>query len=158
MSMSGKSCPVCGMNSCRIAPDGNSGYCKRDGPWELLHDIPKGVVQGPSRHENLSPESLATGRSTYQDVGRYIFPSFEQWELGFLRERHPERELATWASIAKAFNDFLAKAGRNSAAVSQGEARSLVGLLTAISGGQREPPKNMDVKFRQLRELYVKAG
>src|SRR5262249_46388058 len=139
-SIPGKSCPVCGMNSCRIAADGNSGYCKRDGPWKVIHCMPKDLVQGPIRHENLSPESLATARSTYQDVGRYLFPSFEQWELGFLRDCHPERELATWASIAKAFNDFLAKAGRNREAVSQSEGKSLVDLLTLISGEVRMPP------------------
>ena len=157
--MSRKSCPVCGTNSCRIAADGNSGYCKRDGPWKVIHCMPKDLVQGPIRHEKLSPESLATARSTYQDVGRYLYPSFEQWELGFLRDCHPERELRIWTKISIAFNDFLARSGRNPEQVSQDEGKLLISHLTAISGGGREPANNMDdTTFRELVNCYAAVG
>ena len=32
-----------------------------------------------------------------------VYPSFEQWELGFLRDSHPMKELAMRCAIAKKF-------------------------------------------------------
>jgi hypothetical protein len=68
----------------------------------------KDVKPGPIRHEGLSPKMEEVARFTYQAVGHLISPTFEQWELGFLRDSRPERELFLWLVITEAFNRAVA--------------------------------------------------
>ena len=51
------------------------------------------LEEGPIRHE-LDPEAQKIARYTYNLVGKYVQPTLEQWELGFMRDAHPRRELA----------------------------------------------------------------
>jgi hypothetical protein len=69
--------------------------------------MPKKDVQNlgsrPIRHEKLSPECEKVARYTYKVVGSLLKPTYEQWELDFLRNIYPERELSLWILIADAF-------------------------------------------------------
>lgn len=56
----------------------------------------KRVVPGPMRHDGLPPHLLAMCKYTFPRVGKHVVPTLEQWELGFMRDAHPERELCMW--------------------------------------------------------------
>jgi hypothetical protein len=56
--------------------------------------------EGAIQHEDLSDELLALAKYTYKHAGRFIDPTLEQWELGFMRKRDPRRELKWWMQVA----------------------------------------------------------
>jgi hypothetical protein len=72
---------------------------------------------------------LELARWTYASVGRFIQPTFEQWELGFLRDREPALEIGSWMRLANAFESFLQSRGRDSKAITPEEARLIIGWL-----------------------------
>ncbi|PQO41842.1 hypothetical protein C5Y96_00270 [Blastopirellula marina] len=45
-------------------------------------------------------------RFTYDRLGKFIYPSFEQWELGFLRDVNPDRELILWFRMSYAYENY----------------------------------------------------
>jgi len=83
--------------------------------WDgkYLYEGPVSAAQieyvGHICHEQLSPESEQVCREVYASVGRFLEPSFEQWELGFLRETNPEQELRVWQAIAESFAAYTAE-------------------------------------------------
>ncbi len=89
---------------------------------------PKNLRPGPIRHEKLSPQLEEMARYTYRAVGRLITPTYEQWELDFLRDTHPERELVLWMAIAGAFQ----KAVEDRPEMDQ---KAILGDLVAVSTG-----------------------
>lgn len=64
---------------------------------------PKESRPGNIKHERLDPEWEGIARHTFQVVGHLVKPTYEQWELGFLRDQSPEQELFLWLVIADAF-------------------------------------------------------
>jgi len=58
---------------------------------------------GPIRHESLPPKLLEMVKAVYDVIGQYLGMTLEQFEIGFMRDMHPERELAIWCSITKAW-------------------------------------------------------
>lgn len=57
--------------------------------------------------EGLSPELEKLSRQLYKQVGRYHCKTYEQWELDFLRDTNPDKELAVWAAVADAHRRYL---------------------------------------------------
>lgn len=69
----------------------------------------KDVQAGPIRHEKLTDEQVDRLRAVYAVVGAYDGSnSFEEFELGFLRDEVPEREIRIWEQIAFGMRDYLA--------------------------------------------------
>jgi hypothetical protein len=64
---------------------------------------PKKLRPGPIRHESLPPELLALIGAVFEVVGPYLHFTLEQFEVGFMRDAHPEREVTLWCRIAKAW-------------------------------------------------------
>jgi hypothetical protein len=95
---------------------------------------PKKLRPGPIRHESLAPELLAQLGAVFEAVGPYLNMTLEQFELGFMRNAHPEREIAIWCRIAKAWlayhEDFL-----GSEWLPREEEKKLIGALLLISMG-----------------------
>ena len=58
----------------------------------------------------------------------------EQFEIGFMRDMHPEREIAVWASITAAWNAYHEKFLDNEELPAE-EEKKLFGALVAISTG-----------------------
>ena len=57
------------------------------------------VRNTPIRHESLPPEDLAVCAYTYRKVGKFVTPTLEQWELGFMKDTNPMDELAFWLRL-----------------------------------------------------------
>jgi hypothetical protein len=67
------------------------------------------LKQGPIRHkQGLSPLLTELARELFRRVGHYAYPSFEQWELGFMRDSHPWREILIWEAICRAYEAYVA--------------------------------------------------
>jgi hypothetical protein len=92
------------------------------------------LLPGPIRHKSLPPELLERINEVFDLIGPYIKMTLEQFEVGFMRDLHPEREGALWCSIAAAWFDYHEKfLGGKELAVE--EERKLLASLISISTG-----------------------
>jgi len=64
------------------------------------------IRQGPIRHESLSPELLERVGKIYSLLGPYLNKTLEQFELGFMRDMHPDREIGIFEVIMEAFSAY----------------------------------------------------
>ena len=64
------------------------------------------VQPGPIRHEQLDPQSEARARTLYERVGHFLIPTFEQWELGFMRDTNYVADISFWEAIARAYEAY----------------------------------------------------
>jgi hypothetical protein len=101
---------------------------------------PEQLRPGPIRHEALPPELLDLIKAVFDRIGPYFNMTLEQFEIGFMRDLHPEREIALWCRITKAWlayhEDFLG----NKTLPDQDE-KKLVAALVAISTGMQDVSK-----------------
>jgi hypothetical protein len=69
---------------------------------------PDDLKPGPIRHPGGLDQVLTKwARSLYERIGFHLYPSFEQWELGFMRDAQPQREMFVWEAIAAAYETYL---------------------------------------------------
>ena len=95
---------------------------------------PKELRPGPIRNESLPPELLEQIEAVFDVIGPYIDMTLEQFEIGFMRDMHPESEVALWCSITAAWLAYHEKY-LNDEALPDEEERHLLGALIAISTG-----------------------
>jgi hypothetical protein len=95
---------------------------------------PKDLRSGPIRHETLSPDLLEHVRAVYDVVGPYLDTTLEQFEIGFMRDMHPEDEVAVWCSIIGAWIAYHEKY-INAQPLAEKDERKLLAALIAISTG-----------------------
>lgn len=67
----------------------------------------KDVHEGPIRHHTLPSDMLERIGRLYRTVGKHISPTLEHWEIGFMRDVRPEREIAVWLDIEAALFRLL---------------------------------------------------
>ena len=114
---------------------------------------------GPFRHESLPPEIHQTLSVLYESVGRYIDPTLEQWELGFMRDAHPEREVALWSKIAFAWREYhLRYTGGDR--LDDVEEKQIVGFLVLLSMGVTNVPESKlpETTKQRLHSCYLNAA
>jgi hypothetical protein len=104
---------------------------------EPEHVDPGELRQGPIRHKSLSPELLEHIRAVYDVLGRYLDSSLEQFEIGFMRDMHPEREVAVWCRITSAWIDYHEK-HLGEELLPDDDEKKLIGALIAISTGMKD--------------------
>jgi len=120
---------------------------------------PRTLRPGPIRHKSLSPDLLGQIRAVYDAIGPYVGMTLEQFEIGFMRDMHPESEVALWFRITKAWlayhEDFLGKE-----TLPDEDERKLLGALIAISTGVRDVAKlNVPGEIgRRLLQCYDDLG
>jgi hypothetical protein len=116
---------------------------------------PRTLRPGPIRHESLPPDLLGQIRAVYDVIGPHIGMTLEQFEID-MRDMHPEREVALWCGIAKAWlayhEDFL-----GIETLPNEEERKLLGALVAISTGVEDVSKlSVTVEVgRRLMQCYA---
>ena len=95
---------------------------------------------GPIRHESLPPALLEQVKAVFDVIGPYTGMPLEHFEIGFMRDMHPESEVALWCRITKAWlayhEDYLANKTQPDE-----EERKLLGALIAISTGMEDVSK-----------------
>ena len=88
-------------------------------------------------------------------IGQYLGMTLEEFEIGFMRDMHPDSEVALWFRITKAWlayhEDFL-----GNETLPNEEERKLLGALIAISTGIEDLSKlNVAVEVgRKLVRCY----
>jgi hypothetical protein len=95
---------------------------------------PRKLRPGPIRNESLPPELLEQIKAVFDVIGRYTKMTLEQFEIGFMRDMHPESEVALWCSIAAAWLAYHEKFLGDEALPDE-EEKKLLASLIAISTG-----------------------
>jgi hypothetical protein len=116
---------------------------------------PRQLRPGPIRHGSLPPELLEQIKAVHDLIGPYINMTLEQFEVGFMRDMHPESEVALWCSITAAWLAYHEKF-LNDETLPDEEERKLLGALIAISTGVEDVSKlNVPVEVgRRLLACY----
>jgi hypothetical protein len=116
---------------------------------------PSQLRPGPIRHESLPPELLDQIRAVFEVIGPYIGMTLEEFEIDFMRDMHPQREVALWFRITKGWlayhEDFL-----GNETLPDEEEGKLLGALIGISSGIKDVSKlNVPVEVgRRLIQCY----
>lgn len=120
---------------------------------------PKQLRPGPIRNESLPPELLDRIKAVFDLIGPYINMTLEQFEIGFMRDMHPEREVALWCGITTAWLNYHQKY-LNSETLPDDQERHLLGALIAISTGINDVAKlNVPQEVgRRLIGCYADLG
>lgn len=95
---------------------------------------PSEIQPGPIRHESLPPQLVELISSIYKLIGPYLNTTLEDFEAGFKRDVHPEREVAIWCSIAGAWASYHEK-HLNGFEQDEETEKKLVGASIGISAG-----------------------
>jgi hypothetical protein len=120
---------------------------------------PSQLRLGPIRHRSLRPELLEQIRAVFDVIGPYLGMTLEQFEIDFMRDMHPEREVALWCTIAKAWLAYHEDFRGNEIQPNE-EERKLLAALVAISTGVEDVSKlNVPVEVgRRLLKCYDDPG
>jgi len=86
----------------------------------------------------LPPELLEQIEAAYETVGPYLATTLEQFEIGFMRDTHPERGVAKWSNVAAAWDSYHEK-HLGGLIRPEAEEQKIVGALVAISSGITDP-------------------
>jgi hypothetical protein len=122
---------------------------------EPEHINPRKLRPGPIRNESLPPKLLEVIKTVFEMIGQYLGMTLEQFEIGFMRDMHPEREVAVWASITAAWISYHEKFLEDEELLAD-EEKKLLGALVAISAGAKDASKlSVPVKVgRRLLQCY----
>jgi hypothetical protein len=140
------------VKKCRITADGRSGYCQTDKrAWEKKKVPVAEIGPGRIQHPHLPDFFLDIMRWTYRVVGRYIQPTLEQWELGFMRDRNVQTELQFWHRAAFGFITYHQRRGL--ALRSDPEEQQLVGALVELASEAPRDGKSDEKTF--IRQCFA---
>ena len=116
---------------------------------------PKQLRPGPIRHESLPPELLDRIEAVFGVIGPYLDTTLEEFEVDFMRDVHPEGEVALWCGITAAWLAYHQKY-LNGETLPADQERHLLGALIAISTGVEDVAKlNVPVEVgRRLLRCY----
>ncbi len=120
---------------------------------------PKKLKPGPIRNDSLPEELLEHVRAVYDVIGPYLDTTLEQFEIGFMRDMHPEDEVAVWFSITAAWITYHEQHLGDDLLPDEDE-KQLIGALIAISTGVEDAEKHgvsVDVG-RNLMACYDALG
>lgn len=117
---------------------------------EIRYVDPKDLSHGPIRHESLTLEQLKRARLIYDCLGRFIGMPFETFELNFLRDMHPDREIEIWACIALAHQTFL----QRQPDATEEDARLALKAFLLMSMAARRPDDIPVQTWESLEAIY----
>lgn len=122
---------------------------------EPEHVDPRNLRPGPIRNESLPPELLEKLKAVFDVIGPYLNLTLAQFEVGFMRDRHPEREVTIWCGITAAWLAYHEKY-LSDEALPVDQARNMLGALVAISTGVEDVAKlNLPAEVgRRLLRCY----
>ena len=89
---------------------------------------------GPIRNESLPPELLEHIKAIYDVVGPYLDTTLEQFEIGFMRDSHPENEVVVWCGIVAAWIAYHEQY-LDDQYLNDEDEKKLIAALIAISTG-----------------------
>ena len=112
-------------------------------------ELAEAVRNTPIRHESLPKELEPVLRWTYRHLGckTKANPTYEQWEIGFMRDTNPVQEIVHWARTTWAYLEYLR---RHSGA---DEKQIFKALMAMVIHAPMEDGFPSEAE-QELRELY----
>jgi hypothetical protein len=101
---------------------------------------PSQLRPGPIRHRTLPDKLLEQIKAVHDLIGQYLGMTLEQFEIGFMRDMHPDSEVALWCSITAAWLAYHENFVKDETLPDEDE-RKLLGALVAISSGVEDVKK-----------------
>jgi hypothetical protein len=120
---------------------------------------PSELRPGPIRRQSLPPNLLEYVEAVYDVIGPYLDMTWEEFEVGFMRDANPSSEVAVWCNITAAWIAYHDKYMGDDMLPDEDE-RKLVSALAAISAGVEDVEAlglPVDVG-RRLLECYEELG
>lgn len=119
---------------------------------QKLTKVDKGDISqsAPFYHLELTSEQLDLARRTYNIAGKFIEPTFEGWERGFLADLHPDHELRNWLGISNALQAYCEEHG------AQPRRELVLCLMGFVNGSECRSGLSKTV-FEGLRRVYDAA-
>jgi len=102
---------------------------------------PSQLRQGSIRNKSLPPDLLEQIKAVYDVIGKYLNTTLEQFEIGFMRDMHPESEIAMWSSITASWLAYHEKFLDDDVSLPVQEERNLLVALIAITTGVQDASK-----------------
>jgi hypothetical protein len=120
------------------------------------HIDPRKLRHGPIRHESLPAELLERIETVYKVIDRFLGMTLEQFEIGFMRDLHPQSEVALWRGITTAWLAYQENFLPGEELPVEQE-KKLLAALIAISSGATDVAKLgvQVVVGRRLLACYV---
>jgi len=122
---------------------------------EIAEKMKSGELKyGPIRHQLLPSDLRQRIDRLYKSIGHLLYQGdAAAWELGFMRDTNPHREVTLWEAIAEVFEHWM----QNHPGEKQ---RQLVGELCSISfnGIFERETKRTQVLREKLRAALNKRG
>lgn len=120
---------------------------------------PKDILPGPIRRDSLPPNLLHHIKAVFDVIGPYLGTTLEQFEIGFMRDLHPENEVVMWCSITSAWIAYHEQYLDDETLPDEDE-KKLLAALIAISTGVDDAEKlGVPVEVGQrLLECYDDLG
>ena len=112
---------------------------------------PKHLRPVPIRHESLTDEQTETIRQIHEILSPYLNTSFEQFELNFLGDLHPKREILIWTLIAHAQQ----RCRTEYPSATDEEAKAAFKGLLLISTGTCRPAEFPQAVWDKLQDIYA---
>src|SRR5262245_27742070 len=114
------------------------------------------INTGPIRHESLSPDLLEKIGVVHGLIGRYLNTTLEEFEIGFMRDMHPQREVALWCRIELAWRSFHLRHLEGKLLADEEEKRILGALLGISTGMENHEDLRVPADVAQnLLECYA---
>ena len=101
---------------------------------------PSQLRPGPIRHKSLPPLLLEQIKAIYDEIGRYLGTTLEQFEIDFMRDMDPENEVALWCCITGAWLAYHKRFLKGDLLPDE-EEKKLMAALIAISSGVEDLSK-----------------
>ena len=105
---------------------------------------------GPLLRESLTEDQTQRARAVYEALQPFVSPTFEQFELNFLRDADPESEIQIWENIAVAFQRYEQQHGT----LSEADETTLFKSLLLISMCGSKPTETPQAYWDQLQAIY----
>lgn len=120
---------------------------------------PKKLRPGPIRHESLPPDMLEKIKAIYDVIGPYFGKTLEQFEINFMRDMHPETEVAIWCSITAAWLAYHEKFLNDEDQPDEDEKKLLSSLIVISTGVEDVTKLGVPVEVgRRLLQCYDDLG
>jgi hypothetical protein len=113
----------------------------------------KDLRPGPIQHESLPDALLETIHAIYKVFGPFLAMTLEEFELGFMRDTHPEGEVAVWLRIAHTWSSYHERFTDLKIQPVEEEGK-IIGALIAISTGIHES-KDLPVSETVAEQLIA---
>lgn len=114
---------------------------------------------GPIRNESLPPDLLDQIKAVFDVIGSYLGTTLEQFEIGFMRDLHPESEVALWCSITATWLAYHQKYLYDETLPDEEEKKLLCALIVISTGvedvGKLKVPEEVG---RRLLQCYDDLG